>query len=110
MRRSGAGSIGLSTISQSEMLFGAYLAATSASLMQCVRIFHRQVDVLAWDEAAAEHHSLVRIEARRKGVSAGAFDLMIVGHALALGRTLITSDRAIHRLGIKGLTVADWSR
>ncbi len=34
---------------------------------------------------------------------------MIAAHALALGRTLVTSDQAIHSLGIKGLKLADWS-
>lgn len=35
--------------------------------------------------------------------------MMIAAHALALGRTLVTSDRAVHDLAIPGLTIVDWS-
>ena len=34
---------------------------------------------------------------------------MIAAHALALGRTLVTSDQALHNLGITGLAIVDWS-
>jgi predicted nucleic acid-binding protein len=34
---------------------------------------------------------------------------MISAHALALGATLVTGDKAIGNLSIAGLMVADWS-
>jgi predicted nucleic acid-binding protein len=33
---------------------------------------------------------------------------MIAAHALALGATLVTGDKAIGNLGIAGLVVVDW--
>ena len=109
MRRSGSTSVGLSTESKSEMLFGAHMAPHRPDLMGRIRVFFGQVDLLAWDENAAEHHALVRAEGTRSGRAAGAFDLMIAAHALALGRTLVTSDQALHNLGITGLAIVDWS-
>lgn len=91
------------------MLFGAHKAARGAAVMDKVRRFLARIDHFEWDQEAAQHHALVRIAARRAGRGAGRFDLMIAAHALSLGRTLVTSDRAIHTLTIPGLDVVDWS-
>lgn len=110
MRRSGATSVAVSTITRSELLYGAHLKPEAGNLLASVRTFLTGVEEFDWDSRAAEHHSLIRAEAQRVGRGAGLLDIMIAAHALALGRTLVTSDRAIHRLGIKGLALADWSK
>jgi tRNA(fMet)-specific endonuclease VapC len=110
LSRSGATSIGVSAVTRSELLFGAHLRHSAAGLMASVRRFLRNVDNFAWDDNAAEHHALVRAEAYRLGRHAGPYDIMIAAHALALGRTLVTNDQAIHGLGIRGLAIVDWSR
>jgi tRNA(fMet)-specific endonuclease VapC len=108
MRRAGATEIGLSVVTQSELLFGARLRPEKPALMAAVRAFLARVDVFPWDTAAAEHHAEIRAVARAKGRAAGAFDLMIAAHARALSATLVTSDKALHKLGIEGLRVAGW--
>lgn len=109
LRRSSATSIGISSITRSEMLFGAQKAPPGAAVMDNLRRFFARVDHFDWDRDAAEHHAMVRIAARAVGRSAGRFDLMIAAHALALGRILVTSDRALHNLGVAGLDIVDWS-
>lgn len=108
MRRAGATEIGLSVVTQSELLYGARLRPDKPALMVAVRAFLARVDVYAWDASAAEHHAEIRAVARARGRAAGAFDLMIAAHARALGATLVTSDKAIAKLGIEGLTMTDW--
>jgi tRNA(fMet)-specific endonuclease VapC len=109
MRRSGAASISISVVTQSELLYGARLRPESPAIMAAVRAFLARVTVHAWDEAAAEHHAEIRAAAKAAGRSAGTFDLMIAAHARALGAALVTSDKAIAALKVEGLKVVSWA-
>jgi tRNA(fMet)-specific endonuclease VapC len=108
MRRSGARSVSISSITMAELLYGARLREDHPSLMTAVRAFLARISVHAWDEEAAEAHARIRAGAKRLGRSAGAFDVMIAAHAEALRMTLVTSDAAIKNLKIKGLNIVSW--
>lgn len=110
MRTSGASNLAVSTVTASELLFGAHIRPMQPDLMRAVRAFLGRVRVVDWDETAAEHHASVRHEVRRAGRRAGTFDIMIAAHARAVGRTLVSSDQAIGNLGISGLVIEDWSQ
>lgn len=107
MRRSGARSISISSVSQSELLFGAHIFA-NPDLMTKVRHFLDRIDVRDWDKQAAEAHALLRAQSHTQGRGAGVYDLMIAAHAVALDMTLVTSDRAIANLGTPGLRIVAW--
>ena len=109
MRRSGATSIGISVITKSEMLFGALRRGTRVSLLGETRQFFNRVEIFDWDEEVAEFHARMKVDAHAMGRGAGAADLMIAAHALALGRTLVTSDQALHSLATTSLAIVDWS-
>jgi len=108
LRRSGARSISISSITMAELLYGARLREDKPSVMAAVRAFLSRVAVHPWDEAAAEAHARIRVTAKRLGRGAGAFDIMIAAHAEALGATLVTSDVAIKNLKIGGLKIVGW--
>ncbi len=110
MRRSGATGIGISAVTQSELLYGARLRPDVPNIMIAVRAFLARVTVEPWDADAAEQHALIRAAAKSQGRSAGMFDIMIAAHARALGATLVTSDAAIGNLGLQGLEVVDWAK
>jgi len=110
MRRSGATNIAISTVTQSELLYGARLRDDAPNIMRAVRAFLARVTVEPWDCDAAEQHALIRATAKAQGRSAGVFDIMIAAHARALGVTLVTSDAAIGSLGVDGLRVVDWGK
>jgi tRNA(fMet)-specific endonuclease VapC len=109
MRRAGASSISISTVTQAELLFGARLRSDTPAIMAAVRAFLTRVTVHAWNDVAAEHHAEIRAAAKAAGRNAGTFDIMIAAHARALGTTLVTSDKAIGNLRITGLIVVSWS-
>lgn len=109
MRRSGQTSISVSAVTKSEMLYGAHIRPDKPDLTAMTRAFLARVTVEPWDENVAEHHALIRAEARAKGRAAGIFDIMIAAHAHALGATLVTSDEAIGNLLIDGLAIVSWS-
>jgi tRNA(fMet)-specific endonuclease VapC len=108
LRRSGARSVSISSITMAELLYGARLREDKPSVMAAVRAFVTRVAVHPWDEAAAEAHARIRIAAKRLGRSAGIFDIMIAAHAEAIGATLVTSDVAIKNLKIHGLKIVGW--
>jgi tRNA(fMet)-specific endonuclease VapC len=108
LRRSGAKSVSISSITMAELLYGARLREDNPSVMAAVRAFLTRITVHAWDEEAAEAHARIRVNAKRLGRSAGAFDIMIAAHAEALRMTLATSDAAIKNLKIEGLKTVSW--
>jgi tRNA(fMet)-specific endonuclease VapC len=108
LRRSGAKSVSISSITMAELLYGARLREDNPSVMAAVRAFIARISVHPWDEEAAEAHARIRVGAERLGRSAGAFDIMIAAHAEALGVTLVTSDAAVKNLKIDGLKIVSW--
>jgi tRNA(fMet)-specific endonuclease VapC len=108
LRRSGARSVSISIITMAELLYGARLREDNLSVMAAVRAFLTRISVHAWDEEAAEAHARIRVNAKRLGRTAGAFDIMIAAHAEALGATLVTSNLAIKNLKIDGLKIVSW--
>ena len=108
LRRSGAKSVSISSITMAEMLYGARLREDSPSVMAAVRAFLTRITVHPWDEGAAEAHARIRVNAKRLGRSAGAFDIMTAAHAEALGATLVTSDAAVKNMKIEGLKIVSW--
>ena len=108
LRRSGARSVSISSITMAELLYGARLRENKPSVMAAVRAFLTRIAVHPWDEAAAEAHARIRVTAKRLGRGAGAFDIMIAAHAEALGATLVTRDVAIKNLEIDGLRIIGW--
>jgi tRNA(fMet)-specific endonuclease VapC len=108
LRRSGAKSVSISSITMAELLYGARLREDNPSITAAVRAFLARISVHPWDEAAAEAHARIRVCAKRIGRSAGAFDLMIAAHAEALGATLVTNDVAVKNLKIEGLKIVNW--
>ena len=57
MRRSGALAIGVSAVTQAELLYGARLRTDKHAIMAAVRAFLARVSVHAWDDDAAEQHA-----------------------------------------------------
>jgi tRNA(fMet)-specific endonuclease VapC len=108
MRRSGATSLSISSITMAELVYGARLRDDIPAIMAAVRAFLERIAVQPWEAKAAETHAQIRAQSKRLGRSAGAFDIMIAAHAAALGMTLVTSDAAIKGLKIDGLSIASW--
>jgi tRNA(fMet)-specific endonuclease VapC len=65
------------------------------------------LEVLAFDEAAADHAADIRATLERKGQPIGGYDLLIAGHARSRGLTVITGN--VSEFGrIDGLRCEDW--
>jgi len=100
--------VGISVITEAELLFGLARRPEATKLKIVVEEFLLRVEVLPWDSEAARQYSRIRATLEGGGEPMGNLDLMIAAQALALGLILVSSDAVFRR--VKGLKVEDWSR
>jgi tRNA(fMet)-specific endonuclease VapC len=94
--------VGISVITEAELLFGLARMPDATKLKTVVEEFLLRVEVLPWDSEAARQYARIRAILEDRG------DLMIAAQALASGLVLVSSDAVFHR--VKGLKIEDWSR
>jgi tRNA(fMet)-specific endonuclease VapC len=100
--------LAISTVTEGELRFGGARLPQATRLRALIEDFFLRVAILPWDSAAAQHYGHLRAALKRDGRPMGNLDTMIAAHALAIGATLVTNDRAFAR--IKKLKVADWTK
>ena len=101
-------SVCISVITQAELLFGVLKKPGATKLKVAVGELLRLVDILPWDEGAAESYARLRYQLERDGTPLGSMDMLIAAHAIAADALLVTSDRAF--FGAKPLTnLVDWT-
>lgn len=98
--------IGISAVTLAELRFGADLK-NSRKLHASIEAFVHDVEVLAFDEAAARAFGRIGALLAARGKPIGEMDTLIAGHALALGRILVTNNLR-HFTRIPGLTAETW--
>ena len=108
LRGKQVGQVGLSTITLAELEFGAAKSQQPARARAALREFLLPLEVVTFDEAAAEAYGTVRAAMEKKGRPIGPLDTLIAAHALALGTVLVTNNTREFRR-VPGLSVEDWS-
>jgi tRNA(fMet)-specific endonuclease VapC len=100
--------VGISVITEAELLFGLVRRPDATKLKIVVEEFLLRVEVLPWGSEAAEQYSRIRAALEQAGEPMGNLDLMIAAQALALDLVLVSSDAVFRR--VKGLKTEDWNR
>jgi len=100
-------SLAVSSVTEAELRFGVE-RRPERQLSAAADFFLRHISILPWDSAAARSYAGLRIDLEMRGKLLGLHDMMIAAHALALGATLVSHDKAFTR--IKSLKVADWTK
>ncbi len=95
----------ISVITLAELRYGLHKRASKHRDL-LVNTFLQAVNILPWDEQAAECHGALRAELEKKGISLAPLDMQIAAHALAINATLVTNDQAFRQL--HEITVVDW--
>jgi tRNA(fMet)-specific endonuclease VapC len=102
-----AASLCISTVTLTELLYGAERSARRADGRQRVEGFAARLDVLPFDAAAAAHAAEIRAGLAERGALIGAYDLLIAGHARSRGLVVVTSDLGDFAR-VPGLRSEDW--
>ncbi len=105
--REAAGSLCISAITLSELLYGAMASAQPAVKRAQVEAFAARLEILPYGDTAADHFSDIKADLKRRGCLIGAYDLMIAAHARSLGLMLITGNLREFRR-VDGLRCESW--
>lgn len=98
----------ISTITEAEMRFGFERLPPEAKLRVTIPEFLESMESAPWDSFCAQRYGPLAAAQQKSGKPLSIADTMIAAHALALGLTLVTNDKAFSH--IKGLRVEDWTK
>jgi len=99
------GEVGISTISQFELRFGAENSGSVQKNLSLLEDFFLPLEVLDFDQAAAEESAKIRFELKHTPI--GPMDILIAGQARANGITLVMNNtREFAR--VRGLKLENW--
>ena len=96
----------ISSITLAELRFGVE-AKGSRKLQALIDTFILSVEVLPFDQGAADRFGSVATALAKRGEPIGTFDTLIAAHALSCGMTLVTNNTK-HFQRVNGLKVANW--
>jgi len=97
----------ISSVSLMELIYGAEKSANPQKNLAIVEGFAARLEVIAYDDIAANHTGQLRAELARNGTPIGPFDQLIAGHARSRGLVLVTNNRREFDR-VPGLRVEDW--
>jgi tRNA(fMet)-specific endonuclease VapC len=100
--------VGISVITEAELLFGLARRPDATKLKIVVEEFLLRLEILPWDSEAGQQYARIRAALEDGGKPMGNLDLMIASQALASGLRLVSNDAVFRR--VKGLKIEDWSR
>lgn len=103
----GPGALTVSTVVLAELFYGAARHPKAAAIRREIGDLASRLDVVPWDEEAAEHYGAIRAALEKRGTPLGAMDMLIAAHARSRGATLVSND-VRHFDRVEGLLVANW--
>jgi tRNA(fMet)-specific endonuclease VapC len=106
-RRLAMEQICISVVTYAELLYGVERSSSKRINRPIVDDFVRHLDVIGWDESAAEQYGRIRADLEAEGKPIGAMDMMIAAHAKSIKAVLITNNQR-HFARIKRLKIEDW--
>jgi tRNA(fMet)-specific endonuclease VapC len=96
----------LSSITLAELRYGAE-ARRSRKLHRLISTFVDAIEILSFDQSAANRFATVAAALARRGEPIGTFDTLMAAHALSLRLTLVTNNTR-HFARVAGLATENW--
>lgn len=107
LQRHGLDGVCLSAISVGELLAGAARSSDPSTNSARVLRLCASLRVVSFDAQAAASYAQCWTTLAAKGTPIGPIDMLIAGHAISLGATLVTGNtREFGR--VDGLSIEDW--
>ena len=103
----GVGEVGISSISISELYYGAFKGTKIKQNIQRLEEFLFPFEVLKYDENASREYGRIRSLLEKKGQVIGPLDMLIAAHAMSNKLIVITNNiKEFER--INSLRVENW--
>ena len=101
------GDIGVSSITVSELYYGAQKSNRPEKNLQRLFDFLLPFEILSYDEIAASAYGSLRAALERRGELIGPLDMLIAAHALSQNLILVSNNvREFQR--VPGLRIENW--
>ena len=102
------GEIGLSSITVSELQYGVAKSNQRELNRQRLNEFITPLEILAYDELAAEAYGDIRIQLEKSGQPIGPLDTLIAAHARSRNAILVTNNEKEFQR-VADLKVENWA-
>ena len=93
-RQAQVSEIGVSSITLSELEYGVMKSAKPEQNKLALAQFIAPIEILAYDDVAAQHYGVIRAHLERQGTPIGSLDTLIAAHALSQNSVLITNNES----------------
>lgn len=109
LRRMRVTEVGISSITLSELEYGVAKSLRPEANKLALTEFLAPIEVLAYDDMAAERYGRIRVLLERQGNPIGSMDMLIAAHALSLDSILVTNNEAEFRR-VPKLKIENWTK
>ena len=109
LQRMALGSVGVSTITVSELELGVVKSAGPDRNRAALQQFLLPLEICNYDSEAAACYGSLRAALEKRGTPIGPLDTLIAAHALGLKVTLVTNNLAEFRR-VPKLDLEDWTK
>lgn len=97
----------ISSITYSELLYGAEKSSNIAKNLLALTMFLSNIEILSYDESASIDYGIIRAKLEKQGKIIGPLDMLIAAHAKSLNITLVSNNlKEFER--VDGLRLENW--
>lgn len=98
----------ISSVTYAELVHGVEKSKAIEKNRVALALLLANIEIMNFDSLAAENYGKIRAELEKAGTPIGPLDMMIAGHAKALGYTVVTNNtKEFER--VKGLKLENWA-
>jgi len=101
--------IGISSITLSELEYGVAKSSKPQQNKLALTEFLAPIEILPYDDLAAQQYGELRAHLERKGKPIGSLDMLIAAHALSLKCILVTNNEVEFRR-VPKLNIENWTK
>jgi len=109
LRHTRISDVGVSSITLSELEYGAAKSSRPEQNKLAILEFLAPLEILAYDDMAAQEYGKVRLYLEKQGTLIGSMDMLIAAHALSLNCILVTNNEREFRR-IPALKIENWAK
>ena len=98
----------ISSVTYAELVHGVEKSKAIEKNRVALALLLANIEIMNFDSLAAESYGKIRADLEKAGTPIGPLDMMIAGHAKALGYTAVTNNtKEFER--VKGLKLENWT-
>lgn len=98
----------ISSVTYAELVHGVEKSKVIEKNRVALALLLANIEIMNFDSLAAESYGKIRADLEKVGTPIGTLDVMIAGHAKALGYTVVTNNtKEFER--VKGLKLENWA-